>query len=142
MPDPNLSADQIPEIALDWLRAGRRVYLATGVETWGSAPRSSGAQMVVDGSGAVMGSVSGGCVEGAVLAEAMSGGPARLLGYGVTDDEAMAVGLACGGKVRVLLEPVGDGPTDLPAALLAKLVAARAVPHAMACLMLNPAPEV
>ena len=122
----SLPPDTIPEIALSWLRAGRRVYLATVVETWGSAPRSPGAQMVVDGSGAMMGSVSGGCVEGAVVAEAMAGGPARLLSYGVTDDAAFAVGLACGGKVTLLLEPVGAAPTALATALLEGLVAARA----------------
>ena len=122
----SLPPDTIPEIALSWLRAGRRVYLATVVETWGSAPRPPGAQMVVDGSGAMMGSVSGGCVEGAVVAEAMAGGPARLLSYGVTDDAAFAVGLACGGKVTLLLEPVGAAPTALATALLEGLVAARA----------------
>lgn len=153
-------ADQIPEIALDWLRSGQRVYLATVVETWGSAPRQPGAQMVVgvprarvetgvgvtSGEDAeaeseartaaqtatMMGSVSGGCVEGAVMAEALAGGPARLLTYGVADEEAFAVGLACGGTIRVLLEPVGIGETALPGTLLAKLVAARAAPVAVA----------
>lgn len=124
--------DLIPELALDWLRHGRVVYMATVVETWGSAPRSPGAQMVVDGTGAMMGSVSGGCVEGAVVAEALAGGPARLLSFGVSDDDAFAVGLACGGSIRVLLEPVGAAATALPPALLADLVAARAAPHAVA----------
>lgn len=125
-PETGFQPDQIPEIALSWRRAGREVYLATVVETWGSAPRSPGAQMVVDGTGTMMGSVSGGCVEGAVVAEAMAGGPARLLTYGVADEAAFAVGLACGGTIKVLLEPVGDVPTALPDALLAAIVAARA----------------
>jgi xanthine dehydrogenase accessory factor len=126
------SPDQIPEIALDWLRAGRQPWLATVVETWGSAPRPPGSQMVVAADGAMMGSVSGGCVEGAVVAEAQSGGAARLLTYGVADEAAFAVGLACGGTIRVLLEPVGVGQTALPEAVLAELVAARAVPKAVA----------
>lgn len=132
MAQSGTTPDQIPELALDWHRAGRDVYLATVVETWGSAPRQPGAQMVVDRSGAMMGSVSGGCVEGAVVAEALAGGPARLLTYGVTDDAAFAVGLACGGTIRVLLEPVGEGATALPEALLADLVAARAASQAVA----------
>jgi xanthine dehydrogenase accessory factor len=132
MSDSAHSHDQIPEIALDWLRAGRNPWLATVVETWGSAPRPPGSQMVVATDGGMMGSVSGGCVEGAVMAEAQSGGPARLLTYGVADEAAFAVGLACGGTIRVLLEPLGEGDTALPEALLADLVAARAVPQAVA----------
>ncbi len=131
-PNADFGPDQIPEIALSWLREGRRVYLATVVETWGSAPRQPGAMLVVDGNGAMMGSVSGGCVEGAVVAEAMAGGPARLLTYGVADEDAFAVGLACGGTIRVLLEPVGDGVSALPEAMLAELVAKRAAPAAVA----------
>jgi xanthine dehydrogenase accessory factor len=120
--------DGIPEIALDWVREGRGVALATVVETWGSAPRPRGSQLVIDREAAMMGSVSGGCVEGAVVAEAMDAledGRPRMLEYGVSDEEAFAVGLACGGTIRVLVEPVGvgDGPD---AALLADLVAARA----------------
>ncbi|MBI1172115.1 XdhC/CoxI family protein [bacterium] len=131
MSDPAFTPDQIPEIALSWLRAGRSVHLATVVETWGSAPRGAGSQMVVDETGAMMGSVSGGCVEGAVVAEAMAGGPARILTYGVADEEAFAVGLACGGTIRVLLEPVGAGETALPESLLADLVTARAAGRAV-----------
>jgi xanthine dehydrogenase accessory factor len=132
MTQAQLSPDQIPEIALAWLHEGRKVWLATVVETWGSAPRPPGSQMVVDGAGGMMGSVSGGCVEGAVVAEAMAGGPARLLTYGVADEEAFAVGLACGGTIRILLEPVGTGADALPPALLADLVAARAAGQAVA----------
>ncbi len=132
MSDQARSPDQIPEIALDWLRAARQPWLATVVETWGSAPRPPGSQMVVAADGTMMGSVSGGCVEGAVVAEAQSGGQARVLTYGVADEEAFAVGLACGGTIRVLLEPVGEGATALPESLLSDLVAFRAQPQAVA----------
>jgi xanthine dehydrogenase accessory factor len=118
--------DRIPEIALEWHRAGRKAALATVIETWGSAPRPVGSQLVVSGDGDMMGSVSSGCVEGAVVEEAMEAladGQARILSYGVSDDEAFAVGLACGGTIRVLVEPVGPA---LPEELLAGLVAERA----------------
>ncbi|MDO8881973.1 MAG: XdhC family protein [Pseudotabrizicola sp.] len=121
--------DRIPEIALDWHRAGRGAALATVVETWGSAPRQAGSQLAISGAGDIMGSVSGGCVEGAVVTEAleaMADGVPRLLTYGVSDDSAFAVGLACGGTIRVLVEPVGEGGHRLPPDLLGDLVAARA----------------
>ena len=111
-------------LALEWHRGGRRAALATVVETWGSAPRPVGSRLVIDADGAMEGSVSGGCVEGAVIVEAieaLADGKPRLLDYGVSDDEAFAVGLACGGRIRVLVEPVG---TVLPEPLLADLVAA------------------
>ena len=118
--------DDIPETALGWHREGRGGALATVVETWGSAPRPVGAQLAISGSGDIAGSVSGGCVEGAVVAEAMEAiedGAARLMRFGVSDDDAFAVGLACGGTIGVLVEPVG---TALPEAVLAGLVEARA----------------
>ena len=124
--------DQIPEIALDWHRAGRQLALATVVETWGSAPRPVGAQLVIDTEARMMGSVSGGCVEGAVVVEALEAigdGRPRLLDYGVSDDEAFAVGLACGGRIRVLVEPLG---AVLRPATLEALVAARAERRAVA----------
>ncbi|WP_036179383.1 XdhC family protein [Palleronia rufa] len=120
------SFDDIPEIALDWHRAGRGAVLATVVETWGSAPRPVGSQLAISGDGEIAGSVSGGCVEGAVVVEAMEAaeeGGSRLMEFGVSDDEAFAVGLACGGRIRVMVEPVRDG--DLPADLLADLAGAR-----------------
>jgi xanthine dehydrogenase accessory factor len=124
--------DRMPELALDWHRQGRSAALATVVETWGSAPRPVGSQLVVSAAGEIMGSVSGGCVEGAVVAEAaeaLADGKPRLLTYGVSDDDAFAVGLACGGTIRVLVEPVGQG---MPEAMLADLVAARAARRAVA----------
>ncbi|WP_281982757.1 XdhC family protein [Thalassorhabdomicrobium marinisediminis] len=116
--------------ALEWYRAGQAVAVATVVETWGSAPRPVGSQLVVRDDGHMEGSVSGGCVEGAVIVEAlevMEDRAARLLSFGVSDDNAIAVGLACGGKIRVLVEPVADkGQGVLPLALLEQLVAATA----------------
>ena len=124
--------DRIPEIALDWHRTGRKAALATVIETWGSAPRQPGSQLAISGEGQIMGSVSGGCVEGAVVTEAleaMEDGQSRLLTFGVSDETAFAVGLACGGTIRVLVEPVGKA---LPESLLADLVAARAAKHPVA----------
>ncbi len=118
--------DRIPETALEWYRAGRGAALATVIETWGSAPRPVGSQLAVSGRGEMMGSVSGGCVEGAVVEEAqaaLADGKPRLLTFGVSDEDAFAVGLACGGTIRVLVEPVGAA---LPEAMLADIVAARA----------------
>jgi xanthine dehydrogenase accessory factor len=124
--------NRIPEIALDWHRAGRGAVLATVVGTWGSAPRQAGSQMAVSGDGQIMGSVSGGCVEGDVALaaeEVLQTGLPRLLSYGVSDETAMAAGLACGGRIEVLAEPVGAG---LPVAMLEAMVAARAARRALA----------
>ncbi|NSY37136.1 XdhC family protein [Leisingera sp. ANG59] len=117
--------EHAPETALDWHKAGTGAALATVVQTWGSAPRRTGSQLVVSGDGRIEGSVSGGCVEGAVVAEALEAlqdGKHRLLEFGVSDEDAFAVGLACGGTIKVLVEPVGSA---LPAELLEELVAAR-----------------
>lgn len=92
-----------------WSRAGRKVALATVIETWGSAPRPVGSHLVIDADGQFEGSVSGGCVEGAVVAEAIdvieTGRPATLE-FGVADETAWRVGLSCGGRIRVYVEPV------------------------------------
>jgi xanthine dehydrogenase accessory factor len=122
--------DRIPEIALEWHRLGLGAALATVVETWGSAPRQAGSQLAISGNGEIMGSVSGGCVEGAVVTEALEAladRKPRLLTFGVSDETAFAVGLACGGTIRVMVEPVGQGAEALPEALLAQVVAARQV---------------
>jgi xanthine dehydrogenase accessory factor len=118
--------ENAPEQALVWVNAGKKVALATVIETWGSAPRRVGAQLVVSDEGAMEGSVSGGCVEGAVVIEAlevMENGGTRLLEYGVSDGDAFAVGLACGGNMRVFVEPVGE--RGMPVEMLEALVAAR-----------------
>jgi len=123
--------DDIPETALRWHRAGVGAVLATVVQTWGSAPRRVGSQLAISGAGEIAGSVSGGCVEGAVVVEALEAladGAPRLLEYGVSDGDAFAVGLACGGTIRVLVEPVGAG---MPQGLLAELVDARAARRAV-----------
>ncbi|MEM6889454.1 MAG: XdhC/CoxI family protein [Pseudomonadota bacterium] len=118
--------EDAPERALEWHESGRGAVLATVVETWGSAPRRVGAQLVIAGDGEMHGSVSGGCVEGAVVLEAVDAlekGMSRLLEYGVSDGDAFAVGLACGGTIRILVEPVG---AVMPEEVLRDLVAARA----------------
>ena len=92
-----------------WRRAGKGVALATVVETWGSAPRPVGSHLAIDEEGNFLGSVSGGCVEGAVITEAMEAiadGKPRMLEFGVADETAWRVGLSCGGKIRVYVERV------------------------------------
>jgi xanthine dehydrogenase accessory factor len=100
--------DLIDDIAR-WEAAGRRVVLARLVGVEGSAPREAGAAMAVNDDGEVSGSLSGGCVEGAVVREALevldSRRP-RLCSFGYSDDEAFSVGLTCGGTVRVFVEPL------------------------------------
>ena len=98
--------EQIPETALDWHRQGVGAALATVVQTWGSAPRRVGAQLAIGGDGRIEGSVSGGCVEGAVIVEALEAledGAHRMLEFGVSDDDAFAVGLACGGTINIFV---------------------------------------
>jgi xanthine dehydrogenase accessory factor len=126
--------DRIPEAALAWHRGGRGAALATVIETWGSAPRPVGSQLAISGTSEIAGSVSGGCVEGAVVAEALEAledGRCRVLEFGVSDDQAFAVGLACGGRIRVMVEPVGKGQGIDPA-MLGDLVDARAGRQAVA----------
>ena len=99
--------DDVLDTAAAWHAAGQGVALATVVSTWGSSPRPVGSQLAVDGDGNMIGSVSGGCIEGAVVHEAkevMADGKPRLLDFGVSDEMAWEVGLACGGTVRVFVE--------------------------------------
>ena len=97
--------------ASQWLEQGRRLAIATVIETWGSAPQPVGSQLIIDEEGNFEGSVSGGCVEGAVVSEALdvigSGRP-KTLSFGVADETAWRVGLACGGRIRIFVEPLGD----------------------------------
>jgi xanthine/CO dehydrogenase XdhC/CoxF family maturation factor len=93
-----------------WRKDGRAVALATVVETWGSAPRPVGSNLVIDEDGNFLGSVSGGCVEGAVVTEALDvieNGKPKMLEFGVADETAWKVGLSCGGTIRVFVEKVG-----------------------------------
>ena len=134
---PSKDHDLIPELALEWLRDGGAA-LATVTRTWGSAPRQVGSQLAVSSDSKIAGSVSGGCVEGAVVAEALDAlidGMPRIVDFGVSDDDAFSVGLACGGQIEILVEPVGIGK-GLSEELLAQLVEARANKRAFA-LMTN-----
>ena len=94
-------------IAEKWKNEGRDVAIATVVQTWGSAPRPAGSHLVIDGEGNFEGSVSGGCVEGAVISEALDvigAGKPKMLEFGVADETAWRVGLSCGGKISVYVE--------------------------------------
>jgi len=100
---------EILDQAARWREAGSGVALATVISTWGSSPRPVGAKLAVDDKGAMVGSVSGGCVEGAVVTEAQEvirDGKPRILDFGITNDQAWEVGLACGGKIQILVERV------------------------------------
>ena len=103
------TGDGILETAVRWIDAGHKVAIGTVVKTWGSAPRPSGSQLAVRDDGLFVGSVSGGCVEGAVIEEAhvaMNDGKVRKLEFGVSDEQAWSVGLACGGRIEIFVEPV------------------------------------
>jgi xanthine/CO dehydrogenase XdhC/CoxF family maturation factor len=100
---------EILEQAASWRNAGKGVALATVVKTWGSSPRPMGSKLAVSDQGEFVGSVSGGCVEGVVIEEAQAAildGKPRLLDFGVSDEQAWEVGLACGGKIEIFVEPV------------------------------------
>lgn len=101
------------DLAQAWTQEGRGVALATVIDTWGSAPRPVGSHLVIDADGNFEGSVSGGCVEGSVVAEALeviaSGAP-RALEFGVADETAWQVGLSCGGRIRIYVEPLTREP--------------------------------
>jgi xanthine dehydrogenase accessory factor len=104
---PVRGAEDILGIAADWCAAGETVAIATVIQSWGSSPRPAGSRMALTKTGKMEGSVSGGCIEGAVAdaaLEVMDTGTAQVLTYGVTDESAWAVGLACGGQVSVLVE--------------------------------------
>ena len=101
--------EDVLAVAAAWRVEGRGVALATVVSTWGSSPRPVGSQLLVDDQGAMLGSVSGGCIEGAVVLEAreaIADGKSRTLDFGVTSEQAWEVGLACGGKVQVYVERI------------------------------------
>ncbi|GIL00230.1 MAG: XshC-Cox1-family protein [Alphaproteobacteria bacterium] len=109
-----MSANDLPALdelatAQAWAEEGRKVAIATVVETWGSAPRPVGAHLVIDHDGHFEGSVSGGCVEGEVVAEAIeviASGKPKMLEFGVADETAWRVGLSCGGRIRVHVTPL------------------------------------
>jgi xanthine dehydrogenase accessory factor len=102
-------AEDILATAARWLAEGERVAIATVVETWGSSPRPAGSRLAVTESGRLAGSVSGGCIEGAVAdaaKQAMRTGAPQVLDFGISDERAWEVGLACGGKLTVFVEPL------------------------------------
>src|SRR5947209_55019 len=95
----------------EWTRSGEDIAIATVVETWGSSPRPLGSKMLVTRSGKMAGSVSNGCIEGAVFEEGqkvLKAGRGRIAAFGVADDVAFEVGLACGGHIEVYVEPLGQ----------------------------------
>ena len=121
--------------AITWAEAGRPCALATVIETWGSAPQPVGSQLAVDADGNFAGSVSGGCVEGEVITEAqevMATGSARILAFGVADETAWKAGLACGGRIRILVEKV------TPARLALLRTVAKAVTARQAVAVVSP----
>ncbi len=104
-----MTEPDVLEQALEWRRAGRPVAMATVIATWGSSPRPVGSRLAVDAEGRMVGSVSGGCIEAAVIEEAqgvMAGGGPLLLDFGITDEQAWEVGLACGGQLQLFVERV------------------------------------
>ncbi|MEZ5931879.1 MAG: XdhC family protein [Alphaproteobacteria bacterium] len=102
--------DEVLQQLASWQQGGHKVAVATVVSTWGSSPRPVGSQLGINDKGEMVGSVSGGCIEGAVVREALEimegSGPPRLLDYGVSNEQAWEVGLACGGKLEVFIEAV------------------------------------
>jgi xanthine dehydrogenase accessory factor len=106
-----MTTEDVLDKAQTWLAEGRKVALATVVKTWGSAPRQAGSQIAVRDDGAFVGSVSGGCIEGSVIEsalETMRDGKVRNLEFGVSDETAWSVGLACGGHIEIFVEPVDN----------------------------------
>ncbi len=125
---------ETPEAALRWINDGKGAALATVIQTWGSAPRKVGSQLAVSSESEMHGSVSGGCVEGAVVVEAIQAlgdGKCQILEFGISDIEAFSVGLACGGTMRIMVEPVGTG-TGPDIETIIEICAARAERRAIA----------
>ena len=126
MSTPGDELDRILAAARGWLAAGHGVAIATVIETWGSAPRRVGSHLVIRDDGLFEGSVSGGCVEGDVITNALELiGEAgfRRLDYGVADATAWEIGLACGGRIAILVQTVQ--PDCFPPELLDRLAEAR-----------------
>jgi xanthine/CO dehydrogenase XdhC/CoxF family maturation factor len=105
----SIQDEDLLDQAASWLADGRKVALATVVSTWGSSPRPAGSQLLIDDDANMLGSVSGGCIEGAVVKKALEvidGAPPELMEFGVSNEQAWEVGLACGGRVQVYVEAV------------------------------------
>lgn len=104
-----ISDEDVLRTALDWHTQGNAVAIATLIETWGSAPRPAGSQLVVAGDGQFEGSISGGCVEADVISDALdviADGHPRVREFGVTDEKAWQAGLSCGGRLKIFIERV------------------------------------
>ncbi len=133
-PDNTSTGDHIPlfDAALGWIASGHQVALATVIQTWGSAPRPVGSHLVVRQDGLFEGSVSGGCVEGAVITEALAclaQARSTEVRFGVADAQAWEVGLACGGNITILIQPISDGffPADLVRAIVSETDAGKII---------------
>lgn len=103
------TVEDVLPIAADWLAAGKGAAIATVVSTWGSSPRPVGSRLAVSEDGSFVGSVSGGCIEGAVVTQALdviASGEPRIMEFGVTNEMAWEVGLACGGKIKLFVERI------------------------------------
>ena len=119
----------LPDIK-SWRSDGKRIALATVVRAWGSAPRPLGSAMAISSAGEISGSVSGGCVEGAVAEEAqqvLASNQARLVEYGVSNETAWSVGLSCGGRIEIFIEPIPDPAPDVVFTLLTDRLASEMV---------------
>ena len=135
-----MAEDDVLGQAADWMTSGKEVALATVIGTWGSSPRPVGSQLAVDGNGAFVGSVSGGCIEGAVVGEALSSisdGQVRVLDFGVTNEQAWEVGLACGGDIKIFVEKAADQDTVSRLASERPLAAVTNIETGERCLVTN-----
>ncbi|MEN2494117.1 MAG: hypothetical protein TECD_00008 [Hyphomicrobiaceae bacterium hypho_1] len=105
-----VSDQYLLQTAQSWLNCEKQISIATVIETWGSAPQPVGSQLLIDADGNFEGSVSGGCVEVAVIIEAVdviASGIPKLVEFGVEDEIGFQAGLSCGGRIRIYIEPVG-----------------------------------
>src|SRR3989475_649648 len=117
---PEIEMREVLQELNEWTRAGEDIAIATGIETWGSSPRPLGSKMLVTRSGKMAGSVSNGCIEGAVFEEAqkvLKSGQPKIAAFGVADDVAFEVGLACGGHIEVFIQPFGRAQQQVLAML-------------------------
>ena len=127
--------EHVLDVAPRWLSEGRKLALATVIETWGSAPQPRGSQLLIDDKGNFLGSVSGGCVEGSVItqgANVIESGAPKELEFGVSNEMAWEVGLACGGTIKIWVEPLGAGEGGMTRQQLETLNEARAQRKPMA----------
>ena len=138
------SDEDILRKAQEWTVAGRGAALATVVETWGSAPRPVGSHLVIDGDGNFLGSVSGGCVEGDVVTEALDvigAGGRRMLEFGIADETAWRAGLSCGGRIKVYVESLDANQAELLRSLQCRACRKKSVRACHPCHIRRAAPR-